>query len=39
VTLKNIKLDGVTGPALYTENVQGTGLEGAVPYSSPAKAQ
>jgi len=36
VALKNIKLDGVTGPALVTENVQGSGLDGAVPYASPA---
>lgn len=32
VVLKDIKLDGLKGPALYTQNVQGTGLDGAAPY-------
>lgn len=36
VTLKGIKLDGITGPPLYTENVQGAGLDGAAPYVPPA---
>jgi hypothetical protein len=36
VTLKGIKLDGITGPPLYTENVQGSGLDGAAPYVPPA---
>jgi polygalacturonase len=36
VVLKDIKLDGIAGAPLYTENVQGSGLDGAVPYTSPA---
>jgi polygalacturonase len=39
VALKDIKLDGLAGPALYTENVQGTGLDGATPYTAPAQKQ
>jgi polygalacturonase len=34
VMLKDIKLDGIKGPSLFTENVQGTGLEGAAPYAA-----
>jgi polygalacturonase len=34
VALKNIKLEGFSGPRLLTENAQGTGLEGAVPILS-----
>jgi polygalacturonase len=32
VALKNIQIDGVSGPVLSTQNVDGTGLDGAVPY-------
>jgi pectate lyase len=32
VALKNIKLEGFSGPPVLTENAQGTGLEGAAPY-------
>jgi len=32
VAIKDIKLDGLHGPLLYTNNVQGTGLDGAAPY-------
>jgi len=39
VALSNIKLDGLTGPPLHTENVQGTGLDGAVPFVPPASKQ
>jgi len=39
VTLADIKLDGLKGPALYTENVQGTGLDGATPYTPPPEKQ
>ena len=31
VVLKNIHLTGISGPTLLTENVQGTGLDGAAP--------
>jgi pectate lyase len=31
VVLKNINLTGISGPTLLTENVQGTGLDGAAP--------
>jgi polygalacturonase len=33
VVLKDIQLTGIAGPRLYTENVQGTGLDGAAPAS------
>ena len=33
VVLKDIKLDGIKGPPLITENVQGSGLDGAAPYA------
>ena len=36
VVLKDIKLDGIKGPPLITENVQGSGLDGAAPYASPS---
>jgi pectate lyase len=36
VTLTNVKVDGLLGPLISTDNVQGTGLEGAVPL--PPKA-
>ncbi len=32
VVLKDITLDGLHGPLLYTQDVQGTGLDGAAPY-------
>jgi hypothetical protein len=34
VKLKNIRVDGFSGPLLTTENVSGEGLEGAVPRNS-----
>ena len=34
VNLRNIKVDGFTGPLLSTANVTGTGLEDAVPYKA-----
>ena len=37
VVLKNIKLDGMKDAALYTQNAQGTGLEGAAPYVPKSK--
>ncbi len=36
VVLKGIKLEGIVGPRLLTQNVQGTGLDGAVPYAPAA---
>jgi len=33
VILKNIQLDGLSGPQFFTNNVTGAGLEGAVPLS------
>jgi polygalacturonase len=33
VVLNDIKLQGMTGPRLYTENVHGVGLDGAAPYT------
>jgi polygalacturonase len=33
VALKDIKLDGMKKGALFTQNVQGTGLDGAIPYT------
>lgn len=39
VELSNVHLDGVTGPTLSTENVQGTGLDGAVPAPAEAAAK
>jgi polygalacturonase len=39
VALKGIKVDGMKKGALFTQNVQGTGLEGAAPYTPKAEAQ
>ena len=36
--LTDIKVAGVSGPLLSTNDVTGTGLEGAVPYVSPPRA-
>jgi polygalacturonase len=33
IELKNINLTGLRGPLLYTQNVQGDGLDGSVPYT------
>ncbi|HEX2861131.1 MAG TPA: family 16 glycoside hydrolase, partial [Lacunisphaera sp.] len=38
VALSGINVTGLTGPLLATENVTGTGLEGAVPYVAPKPA-
>jgi hypothetical protein len=38
VALSNIKVDNVPAPLLATQDVHGTGLEGAVPYTAPAPA-
>jgi hypothetical protein len=35
--LRNIKMEGYTGPLLTTANVTGDGLEGAVPYKPTAE--
>ena len=37
VAMKNIQLQGLSGPLYYTENAQGSGLEGAVPFVPPTK--
>jgi hypothetical protein len=39
VALANIKLDGMKDAALYTQNAEGTGLEGAVPYVPKTKKE
>jgi hypothetical protein len=36
VVLKDIKVDGMKKGALFTQNVHGTGLDGAVPYVQKA---
>jgi polygalacturonase len=38
VTLSNIKVENVPAPMLATQDVQGTGLEGAVQYTPPPPA-
>jgi hypothetical protein len=39
VTLKNIHLNGMKKGALFVQNVQGTGLEGAIPYTPAAEKE